>query len=222
MMHVDIISAFIIGLLGSGHCLGMCGGITTMLTSAIDPNSDKKLKHWLVIFYHTGRVASYTFIGAFVALTSSLFIKTVGLPLLFLQTIAAFFLIFLGLYIGQWLMWLTHVEKVGKQLWKYLSPLSKHVIPVKNKRQALGLGVLWGWLPCGLVYSTLTWALASGDVTSGALIMFFFGLGTLPALVTLSFGVNALKQLLIHSYFKKSSAILLIMFGLYQLVIAYK
>ena len=220
-MHVDLLTAFIIGLLGSGHCLGMCGGITTMLTSAIDQKSKPQLKRWLVVFYHIGRISSYTFIGAIVALTSSFLIRTLGVPLLLLNTIAAVFLIFLGLYLGQWLMWLTQVERLGKLLWQYLAPFSKKVIPVNNKRKAFGLGLLWGWLPCGLVYSTLTWALASGNALSGGFIMLFFGLGTLPALLALSFGIQGLKQLLINKRFKKLSALSLIIFGLYQLCIAY-
>lgn len=220
-MHVELLSAFIIGLLGSGHCLGMCGGITTMLTSAIDQTKKPTLKRWLVVFYHVGRITSYTFIGAIVALTSSFLIRSLGVPLLLLNTIAAVFLIFLGLYLGQWLMWLTQVEKLGKVLWQYLAPFSKHVIPVNNKRKAFGLGILWGWLPCGLVYSTLTWSLASGNVFKGGLIMLFFGLGTLPALLALSFGIQQLKDLLINQYFKKVSALCLIIFGLYQLSIAY-
>ncbi len=60
-------------------------------------------------------------------------------------------------------------------------PLASKAIPVNSPAKALSLGVIWGWLPCGLVYSTLTWALASGSIVSGASIMLFFGLGTLPA-----------------------------------------
>ena len=220
-MYVDLLSAFIIGVLGSGHCLGMCGGITTMLTSAIDQNSKPKLKRWLVVFYHLGRISSYTFIGVIVALTSSFLIRTLGFPLILLNIVAAVFLILLGLYLGQWLMWLTQVEKLGKLLWQHIAPFSKQVIPVNNKRKAFGLGLLWGWLPCGLVYSTLTWALASGNALTGGLIMLFFGLGTLPALLALSFGIQGLKGLLVNQRFKKLSALSLIIFGLYQLSIAY-
>ena len=221
MFNVELLSAFLIGVLGSGHCLGMCGGITTMLTSAIDPSSHRQLKRWLVVFYHIGRISSYTFIGAIVAFSSSLLIKGFGVPLIVLNTISALFLIALGLYLGQWLMWLTQVERLGKVLWRYLAPLSKKVIPVNNKRKAFGLGLLCGWLPCGLVYSTLTWALASGNTLSGGLIMLFFGLGTLPALLSLSFSIHAFKRLLVHPIFKKTSALFLIFFGFYQLFIAY-
>lgn len=234
-MTIDIFSAFVIGLLGAGHCIGMCGGITTMLTSAIPQNStlsDQTIyphkKHFqfnravLVICYNLGRIGSYTLLGAIVGFTSSIAAKNIGLPLAGLRIVAAVFLIFLGLYLGQWLMWLNKVEALGKRLWQLLSPLSKHVIPVNSPLKALGLGALWGWLPCGLVYSTLTWALASGNPATGALIMLFFGLGTLPALLTLSLGFISIKQLLVNTIFRKFMALTVISYGFYSLLVAYQ
>jgi len=241
-MSIDVFSAFIIGLLGSGHCLAMCGGITTMLTSAVkappavqqskksaggnipinvmarptscSPNS-KALP--LIFFYHLGRIASYSLIGAIVGLTGSLAAKNLGVPIAGLRFIAGLFLILLGLYIGQWLFWLNRLESVGQKLWRYLSPLAKHFIPVNNRKQAIGLGCLWGWLPCGLVYSTLAWALASGSPLNGAAIMLFFGLGTLPALLALSFGLGNIKKYLAMPNFRKLMALILIAYGIYSI-----
>lgn len=237
-MLLEFFSAFIIGLLGSGHCLSMCGGITSMLTSAIDkpsqqgnitcttidnsPSISQHTKYSLLFSYHIGRIGSYCLIGAIVGFTGSLAAKNLGLPIAGLRIIAALFLILLGLYIGQWLMWLNRVEALGQTLWKYIAPLAKHVIPVNSAKKALGLGALWGWLPCGLVYSTLTWSLASGNVFTGAGIMLFFGLGTVPALITLSLGVNNIKNLLSNPNFRKIMAISLILYGAYSLVVAYQ
>jgi len=238
-MSLDFFSAFIIGLLGSGHCLAMCGGITTMLTSAIDKPKKVSLQGdipismqhevrvktstmSLVIFYHVGRLASYSLIGAIVGFSGAMAAKNVGLPLNGLRLIAATFLIFLGLYLGQWLMWLNRIEVLGKYLWQYLSPLAKHVIPVDSKRKALGLGALWGWLPCGLVYSMLTWSMASGDIVTGAATMLFFGLGTLPALLALSLSIGSIKNLLVKPAFKKFMASLLIFYGIYSFIVAYQ
>lgn len=238
-MNLDLASAFIIGLLGSGHCLAMCGGITTMLTSAINeprknsqhgdipvavqevsPLQTSKLS--LVIFYHIGRLFSYSLIGAVVGFSGAMAAKNIGLPINGLRLFAAIFLIFLGLYLGQWLMWLNRIEALGKYLWQYLSPLAKYVIPVDNKRKALGLGVLWGWLPCGLVYSMLTWSMASGNMITGATTMLFFGLGTLPALLALSLSISSIKNLLVKPLFKKFMAILLIFYGIYSFIVAYQ
>tara|TARA_R110001583_G_scaffold193809_1_gene363145 strand:+ start:969 stop:1631 length:663 start_codon:yes stop_codon:yes gene_type:complete len=219
-MNLDFFSAFVIGLLGSGHCVVMCGGISTMLTTAISDSSRDK-KYALIFAYNFGRIASYSLIGALVALTSSMAAKNIGLPISWLKTLAGIFLILLGLYLGQWLMWLSRIEHLGKGIWRYISPHTKKFIPIKNIHSAFALGALWGWLPCGLVYSTLTWALASADGLNGALIMFFFGLGTLPALLSVSLGTISIKALLSHTLFRKLAAILVILYGFYTILIAY-
>lgn len=250
-MNIDFFSAFIIGLLGSGHCLGMCGGITTMLTTAIgvstnkptnrktnnaslvgdipvnsstNPVKNQSLPSRLSIsfFYHLGRIASYSLIGAIVGFTGSIAAKNLGLPIAGLRLFTAVFLILLGLYLGQWLLWLNRVEALGKGLWQYLSPLTKHVIPVDNHKKALALGAIWGWLPCGLVYSTLTWSLASGNAMTGAAIMLSFGLGTLPALLALSLGAVSIKKLLVNSLFRKAIGLSLIGYGIYSFIVAYQ
>lgn len=219
-MTLDYFSAFVIGLLGSGHCIVMCGGISTMLTTAIS-NEVSNNKYRIVFAYNFGRIFSYSLIGALVAFTSSMAAKNIGLPISALKTVAGIFLILLGLYLGQWLMWLSHVEHIGKKLWRHISPNTKKFIPIKNTRGAFALGALWGWLPCGLVYSTLTWALASANTINGALIMFFFGLGTLPALLSVSLGTISIKSLLSNTLFRKLAAILVILYGIYTILIAY-
>jgi len=237
-MSIDFFSAFIIGLLGSGHCIAMCGGITTMLTSALADNKydnnqqipvnnqNKKQiqssKFILVFCYNLGRIASYSFIGAIVGFTGSIAAKNIGLPLAGLRMFSAIFVILLGLYLGQWLMWLNRIEVLGKKLWQHISPLASRVIPVNTPLKALCLGAIWGWLPCGLVYSTLTWALASNNIINGASIMFFFGLGTLPALLTLSIGFDGLKNILVNPLLRKTMALILISIGIYSFIVAYQ
>ena len=218
-MTLDFLSAFIIGLLGSGHCIVMCGGISTMLTTAISDQARHK-QVFIVFAYNFGRIASYSLIGAIVAFTSSMAAKNIGFPVVILKTIAGVFLVFLGLYLGQWLMWLSRIEYLGKKVWRHISPLTKNFIPIKNVKSALALGALWGWLPCGLVYSTLTWSLASADTLNGALIMLFLGLGTLPALLSISLGTFSVKSLLTQTLFRKASAILVILYGIYSILIA--
>jgi sulfite exporter TauE/SafE len=241
-MSLDFFSAFVIGLLGSGHCIAMCGGITTMLTSAL-PNSKYETnqqipvnnqniaehkkqrqpsKLTLVLCYNLGRIASYSFIGAIVGFTGSIAAKNIGLPLSGLRLFSAVFVILLGLYLGQWLMWLNRIEALGKSLWQYISPLASKAIPVDTSLKALGLGAIWGWLPCGLVYSTLTWSLASSNIINGASIMFFFGLGTLPALLTLSVGFTSIKNILVNSALRKMMALTLVCYGIYSFIVAYQ
>jgi len=237
-MEIDLLSAFVIGILSAGHCLGMCGGVTSMLTSAIsqsNPTTDKRLqqnllsntelkknysKVSLVVSYNIGRIFSYAILGAIVGFTGSIAAKNIGLPLAGLRIVAGVFLVLLGLYLGQWLMVLSKVEVIGKKIWQLVSPLSKNFIPVNSPLKALALGSIWGWLPCGLVYSTLTWALASGEPLTGALIMFCFGLGTLPALLTMSFGILSLKSILKNRLFRKTMAISIILYGFYSIFVA--
>ena len=250
-MTIDLLSAFFIGILGAGHCVLMCGGITSMLTTALPQHQHNRAKQaqtypeqaqpitiqvspakpscastslpkktLLVLCYNSGRIGSYTLIGGIIGYTGSFAARNIGLPLSGLKIIAALFLILLGLYMAQWLMWLNRIEALGKVLWQRLSPLSKKVIPVNSPLKALGLGALWGWLPCGLVYSTLTWSLASGSALTGAGIMFFFGLGTLPALLTMSFGVLKIKTLLTNNIFRKTMGLFIILYGIYSLFVA--
>lgn len=219
-MTLDYLSAFIIGLLGSGHCIVMCGGISTMLTSAIaDETQFKKLQ--IVFAYNFGRIFSYSLIGGIVAFTSSMASKSIGIPIYLFQITAGVFLILLGLYLGRWLMWLSHIEHTGKFIWRYIAPKTKKFIPITSTKSAFALGTLWGWLPCGLVYSTLTWALASANIINGTLIMLFFGLGTLPALLSISLGAVSIKPLLSNDLFRKSTAIMVILYGIYSIYIAY-
>lgn len=238
-MTLDLLSAFIIGLLGSGHCIVMCGGITSMLTSALPAANSQYSSHIipvnnqsnfsvnysktvLVICYNVGRIVSYSFIGAIVGFTGAIAAKNLGAPLVALRLISAIFMILLGLYLGQWLMWLNRIETLGKHLWRFISPLASKAIPVNSPIKALTLGAVWGWLPCGLVYSTLTWSLASGSMLSGASIMFFFGLGTLPALLTLSIGFASIKNNLVKPIIRKTMAFILISYGIYSFIVAYQ
>ena len=219
-MTLDYFSAFVIGLIGSAHCVGMCGGIASMLTTALS-KQNKTSNVTLVFLYNTGRIFSYALIGAIVGYTGSTAARNMGIPLAGLRLVAAIFLIFLGLYLGQWLMWITRIESLGKILWQKISPLSKSLIPVDTPLKALGLGALWGWLPCGLVYSTLTWSMASGNALSGALIMLCFGLGTLPALVLMSLSTIKIKQFVNQPFLRKTLAFGIILYGIYSLIVAY-
>ncbi|WOH38481.1 sulfite exporter TauE/SafE family protein [Thalassotalea fonticola] len=217
-MELDFLSAFLIGIAGAGHCVAMCGGITTMLTASIADKTKASIS--LIFAYNFGRIFSYSVAGAIAGFTGSLAAKSLGFPILWLKVIAALFVIFLGLYIAKWSFVLAKVENIGKFLWRYLQPLSKNFIPVKNVKQSLLLGMVWGWLPCGLVYSTLTWSIASATWQNGALIMLAFGLGTLPALLTLASGYKFVTEMLRSDLIRTLTAILLIFYGLFSLFIA--
>ncbi|WP_371185329.1 sulfite exporter TauE/SafE family protein [Thalassotalea maritima] len=216
-MPLDFISALLIGLAGAGHCIAMCGGISSLL---VNPNNHARSQRLYIVCYNMGRITSYTLIGAVVGFSSSLAVKSIGAQVIWLKVIASVFLILLGCYVARIWFLLTHIESIGKVIWRYIQPLSKPLLPVDSPLKALALGSIWGWLPCGLVYSTLTWSMASGNAIDGALIMLAFGLGTLPALLAVSTSLQSVTQVLRNDRFRKLTGLLLIFYGFYSLLIA--
>lgn len=205
-------TALVLGLLGGTHCLGMCGGIAATVAMG-SPSGPKGFG--LLLGYNSGRILSYAVAGAILGSLSWL-IKDPQIQL-GLRTFAGLMLIFMGLYIAQWWQILTRLEKAGGQLWKHLSPLASKLLPVKNLYQAVMLGTLWGWLPCGLVYSTLIWASAANDWLLSAQLMLAFGLGTLPAMLLTGVLAQQVKSVLQKKLTKHISGSLIIAMGLYTI-----
>jgi hypothetical protein len=212
MLELSLMSAFLVGLLGGGHCVGMCGGIVGAVSMHL-PQSKSKVPFLLA--YNAGRILSYTLAGAIAGLVgaSSFFLAHV-LPIQHvLYGISSLMLIALGLYLAGIWHGVTYLENAGKAIWKTLQPYSKRYIPVQNFRQAFLLGSLWGWLPCGLVYSVLIAAIATGSALNGGLLMLTFGLGTLPTLLTMGMAAVKLKVALQNIWVRRASGLLVLGFG---------
>lgn len=213
------LSAFIIGLAGGLHCFGMCGGIASALRLA----SPSHESHWpYTVSYNVGRISSYTVAGAIaggLGQMSSSFIPVAG-PVL--ATLSGIMLLAMAAYLGRWWMGLTRLERIGQHVWKRVQPLSRKLVPFSSPWTALPYGIIWGWLPCGLVYSVLTWALASGSALSGAQIMLYFGLGTLPALIATSVGAHWLVSALQKPIVRQIIAGLLAVFATLLLLKAFR
>lgn len=205
-------TAFVLGLLGGTHCLGMCGGIATTV-SLSGPNGQKGLG--LLLGYNSGRILSYTLAGALLGSLSWLIENQ--MVQLSLRAFAGFMLICMGLYIAQWWQGLTKIEHAGGIIWKQISPFASRLLPVKNLSQALLLGAMWGWLPCGLVYSTLIWASAASDWTLSAQLMAAFGLGTLPTMLLTGVLAQQVKQILQKKLTKYISGSIIILMGIYTI-----
>src|SRR3989338_8878634 len=184
MTEFSIVAVFFVGLLGGVHCLGMCGSIVGMLTAQLPKHGARWPFH---LAYSSGRLASYMASGALAGAIgqAGLLWRDVVPVQHLLFGLSSLMLVALGLYLaGIWGM-VRRIEQLGGRLWQYIRPLTRGLLPVTTIARALSLGVLWGWLPCGLVYSVLVTALASGNAQSGALVMLAFGLGTLPNLQAL-------------------------------------
>lgn len=212
-----VMAAFVFGLMGGAHCIGMCGGIMSALTFAVPPSMRHPARMGgLLLSYNAGRILSYMVAGALVATLGTL-ISLSPTARIMLQAFAALMLILMALYIANWWKGLLKVEAIGRHLWRYIEPLGRRLMPVVHLPQAFTLGALWGWLPCGLVYSMLAWSLAIADPLQGALLMGAFGLGTLPALLATGLAAQQLSQLIRHPATRSIAALTIIGFAVWQL-----
>lgn len=206
-------SALGLGFLGGAHCIGMCGGIMAALSFAV-PNQSKAQRWKILLAYNAGRISSYVLIallaGALVQLSAG------GHGLSLLRIVAGALLIAMGLYLAGWWRGLTYLEKGGSYLWRYIQPLGKKLMPVKTVPQALLLGAVWGWLPCGLIYSALAFSAAqsaSGGAVQSAAIMLAFGLGTLPAVLASGVLAERIKNWMQNRNIRTLFALSIIAFG---------
>lgn len=216
LTDVSFLAAFLVGLLGGVHCAGMCGGIVGAISMTLPQNRSR----WPVLLgYNLGRISSYTLAGALMGGVGALAAHWSGMreAQLILQVIAGLFMVLLGLYLGQWWAGLAVLERGGKHVWRHIEPLGRRFMPVSRASDAFAAGLVWGWLPCGLVYSVLVWSLSSGSALQGGLLMLGFGLGTLPNLLLIGLLAARLTHWLQRRSTRAVAGGLVILFGIYTL-----
>ncbi|ADR59263.1 cytochrome biogenesis protein [Pseudomonas putida JB] len=207
-------SALVLGLLGGGHCLGMCGGLMGALTLAIPPEQrGKRLR--LLLAYNLGRIFSYACAGLLLGLAGWAVASSPAA--LALRVVAALLLIAMGLYLAGWWSGLTRIEALGRGLWRHIQPVASRLLPVSSLPRALLLGALWGWLPCGLVYSTLLWAASQGNAGYSAALMLAFGVGTWPVLLATGLAAERVNALLRRRSVRVAGGVLVMLFGVWTL-----
>ncbi len=207
-------SALVLGLLGGGHCLGMCGGLMGALTLAIPPEQrSRRLR--LLLAYNLGRIFSYASAGLLLGLAGWAVARSPAA--LGLRVVAALLLIAMGLYLAGWWSGLTRIEALGRGLWLHIQPVASRLLPVSSLPRALLLGALWGWLPCGLVYSTLLWAASQGNAGYSAAVMLAFGLGTWPVLLATGLAAERVNALLRRRSVRVAGGVLVMLFGVWTL-----
>ena len=223
-LNLPCFAAILIGLSGGVHCLSMCGGIVGALTLGLPvrPGPAWQSRLPLLLAYNLGRLLSYAVAGALAGGVGAwaAHLLAVQRAQLALQIIAGLFMVVLGLYLaGAWngLSWL---ERAGGRLWRHIEPLGRRFLPVRTPAQALGIGLVWGWLPCGLVYSVLVWALAAGGAFQGAALMLCFGVGTLPALLAMGLFAAVLAGLLRQRWVRRLAGTGVGLFGVYEMIMA--
>jgi hypothetical protein len=214
-------AAFLIGLLGSVHCIGMCGGIVGALTMGLPASTRRSAPGMLayLLAYNIGRIASYALAGALAGAAGGgvYGLLSSGAAVRYSHWITGAFILALGVYLMGWTRILAPIERAGARLWRHIEPLGRRLLPVRHPVQALGLGLVWGWLPCGLVYSALVWALAAGDALRGAQVMVAFGLGTLPMLLSLGAAARWLGDQVRRPWLRQGAGALIVVFGLVTL-----
>lgn len=206
------LAAFILGLMGSGHCLFMCGGLMSALTLGQPSESTPKI----LFFSNLGRLTSYCFIGILIGFLGVWLADQHQLLGKVLRSIGGCLLILMGLYIAQWYPGLKAIERIGAGLWR---KSRARLSPNLSKPSGMFLfGILWGWLPCGLIYSTLVWAStqASSPMQAG-LLMLFFGFGTLPMVATTGLFSQTLSGLIKRKYVNVVMGITIMAFGLWTI-----
>jgi sulfite exporter TauE/SafE len=207
-------SALVLGLLGGGHCLGMCGGLMGALTLAIPPEQrGRRLR--LLLAYNLGRILSYASAGLLLGLAGWAVASSPAA--LALRVVAALLLIAMGLYLAGWWSGLTRIEALGRGLWRHIQPVASRLLPVSSLPRALLLGALWGWLPCGLVYSTLLWAASQGNAGYSAALMLAFGLGTWPVLLATGLAAERVNALLRRRSVRVAGGLLVMLFGIWTM-----
>ncbi|MGP5649474.1 sulfite exporter TauE/SafE family protein [Psychrobacter celer] len=185
-------AALLMGFFGSPHCLGMCGGIVAAFGLSMKDVSPAK-KRGLIATYHLGRLLSYAILGLVAGLIGTAVLAPLMVGNSTPRILLGLVLVFVGLtMLG--LPFLNKLERFGMRLWQALAPLRTKVFPLNTVPRALAAGLLWGFLPCGLVYGALLIAVIGHDPLTGAVLMFAFGLGTIPMLVATHETVNWVRH----------------------------
>jgi sulfite exporter TauE/SafE len=216
MIEFSLLSALLVGLFGGVHCVGMCGGIVAAFSFRADGSKPPFRLH---LGYNIGRVLSYALFGALAgALGGTLNLLEIRHLQTALYVLAQGVMILLGLYLAGWNQWVLVFEKAGGALWSRVQPMFRKLLPVKSLAGALLAGMAWGWLPCGLVYSVLVAALASGSATSGAALMLAFGLGTLPNLLGVALFAQQLQPFMQKRAVRRVAGLIVAGFGVWGVV----
>lgn len=204
-------ASFITGFVGSAHCVGMCGGISGLF--AVNANvASLRAQFTKAIAYNLGRILTYAIIGAAVAVLGKSAVASIPALMAPIRLASGVLIVFVGLQLAFGWRILAPLENAGARLWKRIAPAAQGLVPVNTIPQALGLGLIWGWLPCGLVYSVLLLAATTAQPAGGGLVMIAFGLGTMPAMVAT--GVSASKLAQFMSGKQMGAGLLIVLLGL--------
>lgn len=187
-MILTVSAAWLLGLAASGHCLLMCGGISTALGAVTSKDARGRPRAALLVAYQVGRIASYSTAGLLLggALGGAVSLLNLDEVRVGLRALSAAALLLAALAVLRRRPGPRF--RAGAGLWAKLAPLARKLLPVRTLPRALAFGMIWGWMPCGAVFTVLTIATLESDALRAAATMAAFGLGTAPAMLAMTFG----------------------------------
>lgn len=207
-------AAFVTGLLGSAHCFGMCAGLSGLF--AVNANVvSLRTQLPMALVYNGGRILSYTILGIVVATLGQTVVRAIPNIAVPVRLASGLLIVIVGLQVAFGWRILAPVEKAGARIWNRIAPAAKGLLPVTSLPKALGLGLLWGWLPCGLVYSVLLLAATTANAVDGGLVMIAFGIGTSPAMIMTGISASKLSQFM--SRRRLGAGLLIVLIGVLTL-----
>lgn len=216
IQDVHLITLFSLGFFGGTHCVGMCGGISSAFILQLPAHMNRKI---MIIIMNVGRLCSYTFIGAIMGAVAQagLLLDKTHYAQTILYLCANLLLLTTGLYLAGLFHFAARIEQLGKPIWRHLNPILNRLLPIRSYSGAFAAGVLWGWLPCGLVYNATLYALGSGSTWKGALYLLAFGLGTLPNLFAIALSATQLRILIQNRYIRLITGLLISLWAIHQI-----
>lgn len=216
-----LLSALLLGLFGSGHCLVMCGGFAAALQMMQQQQALSHFARWrLVLATAAGRLTSYAITGALFGAFGAGLAGSHGAAPALLKLFAGLMLLAMALYLGRWWFGLLKLERLGQAVWRLVQPRLTGLLPLNRSDKAFLYGLGWGYLPCGLVYSALSWAIGSSSAGAGALWMLCFGVGTLPAVLLAGQSAQILLRFQQQRLVRQSLAVGLLCYAAYTIYLA--
>jgi len=215
-MELELATVFVIGFLGGfGHCIGMCGGFVMTYTLRIQEND--VITHpsrWQVLsphlLYNSGRVLTYVILGEIFGFLGG------SMGVIFamrdfqgiLEVFAGSVMVLMGIELAGWIPNVAPDSFPGVSKFKNLVHSMFNRV---NRRSIFVLGIVLGFIPCGLVYAAGAKAAATQSVTGGMLTMLMFGLGTFPAMVITGLTVNIISIKLRHRLYRIAALLVMIL-----------
>ncbi len=237
------LTALTTGFLGSLHCLGMCGGVsgTVALGAGAPSNAGDHVRtlsiripiavmqrapavlsmaETNVLAFNAGRIASYMIAGAMAgsiggAISQNWVLSETTTARTILFLFANLMIVATGLYLMGLPQILAPLERAGGRLWRHISPYTKQLLPMNTLPRAALFGMLWGWIPCGMVYAMLLTAMSAGSAVTGMLTMFAFGLGTLPMMIAAGWAVGSVQRFTRNSRIRMVAGAAVVAMGLF-------